>query len=136
MSQEVLAEVQGPLVFRIIYDRELDYLYCHIPIDKRITRNVVREISNITHDPWRYVEGLGLVLDLSAWASENGVDPRALGKMYEAKYREILDSVKKILDEAKETAGERKRKKKRTKRRSKRKKSKRGSRKKNRKSKK
>ncbi|MFB6491148.1 MAG: hypothetical protein TU35_007935 [Thermoproteus sp. AZ2] len=98
MSEEVIAEVQGPLVFRIIYDKELGYLFANIPINKRISSSALREIMTITNDPWRYLDGVGLVLDLSAWAQEGDVDVQAIGKALEAKYKEILPVIKEVVD--------------------------------------
>ncbi|MEL9991169.1 MAG: hypothetical protein QXP98_08745 [Thermoproteus sp.] len=137
MSEEVLVEVQGPLTFRVVHDRALGYLYANIPVGKRLTREAVREIVTATHDPWRYVDGMGLVLDISAWTHEGDVDVQALSKALEAKYKEILDSIAKIVEEAGEAKRKTKKKKKRKakKKKKKAKKSKR-SRKKKRKSKK
>lgn len=129
---EVVAEIQGPLVFRIVHDKELGHLYAHIPVEKRLTQAVVREIVTATHDPWRYVDGMGLVLDISAWTNENDLDLQALSKALEAKYKEILDVVKKIIDEA----GEAKPRRRKKRGRKKKKKSRKGSRKRGRKSKK
>lgn len=130
---EVIAEVQGPLVFRIVHDKELGYLYAQIPVDKKLTQAVVRDIITATHDPWRYVDGLGLILDISAWTGENELDLQAVSKALEAKYKEILDVIKKIVEEAREAKPRRKKKRSRKK---KRKKSKKSSRKRSRKSKK
>ncbi|MEZ0249130.1 MAG: hypothetical protein ABWJ97_07625 [Thermoproteus sp.] len=135
MSEEVLVELQGSLTFRVVHDKELGYLYAHIPVGKRLTRETVREIVTATHDPWRYVDGVGLVLDISAWTYEGDVDVQALSKVLEAKYKEILDSIAKMIEEAGEAKQKAKRKKRGKKRKKKAKKSKR-SRKKKRKSKK
>jgi hypothetical protein len=133
---EVIVEIQGPLFFRLVHDKELGYLYAHIPVSKRLSGAVVREIRTATHDPWRYVEGVGLLLDISAWTNESDLDPQTIGKTLEAKYKEILDSIKKIIDEASEAKPKRKKRRGRRKsRKSKRSKPKR-SRKKGRKSKK
>lgn len=129
MSEEVVVEVQGPLVFRIIHDKELGYLYANISINKRVSTSALREIITITHDPWRYLDGRGLVLDLSAWTNEGDVDVQAISRALEAKYKEILDGVKKIVDEAGEAAPAKKRRRKRGKRRGKRARRKRRSRK-------
>ncbi|MBP1448584.1 MAG: hypothetical protein JZD41_00990 [Thermoproteus sp.] len=120
MSEEVVVEVQGPLVFRIIHDKELGYLYANIPIDKRVSTSALREIITITHDPWRYLDGKGLVLDLSAWTNEGDIDVQAISRALEAKYKEILDSVKKIVDEAGKAAPAKKRRRKKGRRKGKR----------------
>lgn len=129
MSEEVVVEVQGPLVFRIIHDKELGYLYANISINKRVSTSALREIITITHDPWRYLDGRGLVLDLSAWTNEGDVDVQAISRALEAKYKEILDGVKKIVDEAGEAAPAKKRRRKRGRRRGRRARRKRRSRK-------
>jgi len=113
---EVIVEIQGPLVFRLVHDKELGYLYAQIPVGKRLPGAVVREIRTATHDPWRYVEGMGLLLDISAWTNESDLDPQTVGKALEAKYREILDAIKKIVDEAGEARSGRRRRRGRRKR--------------------
>ncbi len=107
---EVIAEIQGSLVFRIVHDKELGYLYAHIPLEKRLTRAAVRDIITATHDPWRYVDGLGLILDISAWTNESELDPQALSRALEAKYKELLDVIKKIAEEARGAKPKRKKK--------------------------
>lgn len=113
MSEEIIAEVQGPLVFRIIYDKELGYLFANIPINKKISSSALREIMTITNDPWRYLDGMGLVLDISAWAQESEIDVQAIGKALEAKYKEILPAIKEVVDKAKESVKKKKKSRKR-----------------------
>jgi len=93
----VLKEIGKDKKILIFYDQELDYLGALVPFDKRIPPRILSEIREVTLDPWRYVDGVGLLLDISAWANESGTDDALIQKL-ESKYNEILNQIYNLLE--------------------------------------
>lgn len=115
MAQRVL-EITGEKGRLEVYeDPELGYVYAVIPYQKRISPVALREIREMTLDPWRYVEGVGLVLDITAWRQESGLTIEDVKAKIEGKYREVLDSVLQYLETAPAEKSAKKKKKKRAK---------------------
>lgn len=82
------------------HDPELDHVYAVIPLGRRPGRGALEEVRELTMDPWRYVDGLGLVLDLTAWYSQSNVSVEELRARLEGKYSELLSEILKVLESA------------------------------------
>ena len=119
-----LFEVTGQVgKLLVVEDPEVGHVFAVIPINGRVGPSTLREVREQTLDYWRYVEGVGLVLDLTAWRQEAGLTLEDLKNKLEGKYKEIIDEVYKLEDEGrrKETETKKAKKKSRKRRKAKRK---------------
>ncbi len=115
MSQ-VLFELtgeRGKLV--VVEDPETGYVFALIPYEKKASPAVVRELREQTLDPWRYVDGVGFVLDITAWKNEASLSLEDVKNKVE-KYRGFIDQVFQILEKVASKEAEEKKKKARKKR--------------------
>ncbi|MCU7786528.1 hypothetical protein ODS41_01100 [Pyrobaculum sp. 3827-6] len=125
---KVLFEVAGERGKVAVYeDSELGHVFAVMPFNGKVNPTILREVREMTLDPWRYVEGIGFLLDLTAWRHESRLDVDDIKNKVEGKYREIIDQVFQYLETApSKTAEEKKRAKKKRKSRKKTKKAKKG----------
>jgi hypothetical protein len=120
-----LAGERGKLV--VAEDPETGHVFAVIPYEKKAGPAVVRELREQTLDPWRYVDGVGFVLDITAWNNEASLSLEDVKNKVE-KYRGFIDQVFQMLEniaskEAEEKKSKKKKKKTRKKKARKRKKS-------------
>jgi hypothetical protein len=120
-----LAGERGKLV--VAEDPETGHVFAVIPYEKKASPAVVRELREQTLDPWRYVDGVGFVLDITAWKNEASLSLEDVKNKVE-KYRGFIDQVFQMLEniaskEAEEKKSKKKKKKTRKKKARKRKKS-------------
>lgn len=127
MSQVLLelAGERGKLV--VAEDPETGHVFAVIPYEKKAGPAVVRELREQTLDPWRYVDGVGFVLDITAWKNEASLSLEDVKNRVE-KYKGFIDQVFQMLEniaskEAEEKKSKKKKKKTRKKKARKRKKS-------------
>lgn len=127
MSQVLLelAGERGKLV--VAEDPETGHVFAVIPYEKKAGPAVVRELREQTLDPWRYVDGVGFVLDITAWKNEASLSLEDVKNKVE-KYKGFIDQVFQMLEniaskEAEEKKSKKKKKKTRKKKARKRKKS-------------
>ena len=127
MSQVLLelAGERGKLV--VAEDPETGHVFAVIPYEKKAGPAVVRELREQTLDPWRYVDGVGFVLDITAWKNEASLSLEDVKNKVE-KYKGFIDQVFQMLEniaskEAEEKKSRKKKKKTRKKKARKRKKS-------------
>ncbi|MCC6036401.1 MAG: hypothetical protein LM559_05035 [Pyrobaculum sp.] len=127
MSQVLLelAGERGKLV--VAEDPETGHVFAVIPYEKKASPAVVRELREQTLDPWRYVDGVGFVLDVTAWKNEASLSLEDVKNKVE-KYKGFIDQVFQMLEniaskEAEEKKSKKKKKKTRKKKTRKRKKS-------------
>lgn len=114
MSQVLLelAGERGKLV--VAEDPETGHVFAVIPYEKKASPAVVRELREQTLDPWRYVDGVGFVLDITAWNNEASLSLEDVKNKVE-KYRGFIDQVFQMLENiASKEAEEKKSKKKKT----------------------
>lgn len=116
MSQVLfeLAGERGKLV--VAEDPETGHVFAVIPYEKKASPAVVRELREQTLDPWRYVDGVGFVLDITAWKNEASPSLEDVKNKVE-KYRGFIDQVFQMLEnvaskEAEEKKSKKKKKKK------------------------
>lgn len=114
MSQ-VLFELTGERgKLLVVEDPETGHVFALIPYEKKASPAVVRELREQTLDPWRYVDGVGFVLDITAWKNEASLSLEDVKNKVE-KYRGLLDQMFQILENvATKEAEEKKKKKKKT----------------------
>jgi len=99
----------------VVEDPETGHVFAVIPYEKKASPAVVRELREQTLDPWRYVDGVGLVLDITAWKNEALLSLEDMKNKVE-KYRGFIDQVFQIFENvALKEAEEKKRKKKKRK---------------------
>jgi len=120
-----LAGERGKLV--VAEDPETGHVFAVIPYEKKAVPAVVRELREQTLDPWRYVDGVGFVLDITAWKNEASLSLEDVKNKVE-KYKGFIDQVFQVLEniaskEAEEKKSKKKKKKTRKKKARKRKKS-------------
>jgi len=120
-----LAGERGKLV--VAEDPETGHVFAVIPYEKKASPAVVRELREQTLDPWRYVDGVGFVLDITAWKNEASLSLEDVKNKVE-KYKGFIDQVFQMLEniaskEAEEKKSKKKKKKTRKKKTRKRKKS-------------
>jgi hypothetical protein len=109
-----LAGERGKLV--VAEDPETGHVFAVIPYEKKASPAVVRELREQTLDPWRYVDGVGFVLDITAWNNEASLSLEDVKNRVE-KYRGFIDQVFQMLEniaskEAEEKKSKKKKKKK------------------------
>jgi hypothetical protein len=106
-----LAGERGKLV--VAEDPETGHVFAVIPYEKKAGPAVVRELREQTLDPWRYVDGVGFVLDITAWKNEASLSLEDVKNKVE-KYRGFIDQVFQMLENiaSKETEEKKSRKKK------------------------
>jgi len=109
-----LAGERGKLV--VAEDPETGHVFAVIPYEKKASPAVVRELREQTLDPWRYVDGVGFVLDITAWKNEALLSLEDVKNKVE-KYRGFIDQVFQMLEniaskEAEEKKSKKKKKKK------------------------
>jgi hypothetical protein len=120
-----LAGERGKLV--VAEDPETGHVFAVIPYEKKASPAVVRELREQTLDPWRYVDGVGFVLDITAWKNEASLSLEDVKNKVE-KYKGFIDQVFQMLEnitskEAEEKKSKKKKKKTRKKKARERKKS-------------
>jgi len=117
----VLFEVLGQRgKLQVVEDPEVGHIYAVVPHSGKISPATLKEVKELTLDPWRYVDGVGLVLDITAWKQEADISPEEIRNRIEGKYKELVDEVAKLLEEGSKTSSaQKKRKKKRKSRKSK-----------------
>jgi hypothetical protein len=112
-----LAGERGKLV--VAEDPETGHVFAVIPYEKKAVPAVVRELREQTLDPWRYVDGVGFVLDITAWKNEASLSLEDVKNKVE-KYKGFIDQVFQMLENiASKEAEEKKSKKKKKKTRKK-----------------
>lgn len=114
MSQ-VLFEVageRGRLV--VLEDSEIGHVFAVIPYEKKANSALIRELREQTLDPWRYVEGVGFVLDITAWKGEAALSLEDIRNKVE-KYKMSIDQIFQVLESATSKEAEEKKKKKKKK---------------------
>jgi hypothetical protein len=112
-----LAGGRGKLV--VAEDPETGHVFAVIPYEKKAVPAVVRELREQTLDPWRYVDGVGFVLDITAWKNEASLSLEDVKNKVE-KYKGFIDQVFQMLENiASKEAEEKKSKKKKKKTRKK-----------------
>jgi hypothetical protein len=112
-----LAGERGKLV--VAEDQETGHVFAVIPYEKKAGPAVVRELREQTLDPWRYVDGVGFVLDITAWKNEASLSLEDVKNKVE-KYKGFIDQVFQMLENiASKEAEEKKSKKKKKKTRKK-----------------
>jgi hypothetical protein len=106
-----LAGERGRLV--VAEDPETGHVFAVIPYDKKASPAVVRELREQTLDPWRYVDGVGFVLDITAWNNEASLSLEDVKNKVE-KYKGFIDQVFQMLENiaSKEAEGKKSKKKK------------------------
>lgn len=105
-----LAGERGKLV--VAEDPETGHVFAVIPYEKKAGPAVVRELREQTLDPWRYVDGVGFVLDITAWKNEASLSLEDVKNKVE-KYEGFIDQVFQMLENiASKEAEEKKSKKK------------------------
>lgn len=117
MSQvlfEVVGE-RGKLV--VLEDSEIGHVFAVIPYEKKASPALIRELREQTLDPWRYVEGVGFVLDITAWKGEAALSLEDIKNKVD-KYKMSIDQIFQVLESvASKEAEEKKKKKKKAARR-------------------
>ena len=123
----VLFEVSGQRgKLQVVEDPEVGHIYAVVPHSGRISPATLREVKELTLDSWRYVNDVGLILDITIWKQEADISLEEIRNRIEGKYKELIDEVAKLLEKSSKTASAQKaRKKKRKSRKSKKKRSKR-----------
>lgn len=114
MSQ-VLFEVageRGRLV--VLEDSEIGHVFAVIPYEKKANPALIRELREQTLDPWRYVEGVGFVLDITAWKGEAALSLEDIRNKVE-KYKMSIDQIFQVLESVASKEAEEKKKKKKKK---------------------
>jgi hypothetical protein len=127
-----LAGERGKLV--VAEDPETGHVFAVIPYEKKASPAVVRELREQTLDPWRYVDGVGFVLDITAWNNEASLSLEDVKNKVE-KYRGFIDQVFQMLENiaSKEAEEKKSKKKKKTRKKKARKRSKKSAKKRSRK---
>jgi len=127
-----LAGERGKLV--VAEDPETGHVFAVIPYERKASPAVVRELREQTLDPWRYVDGVGFVLDITAWNNEASLSLEDVKNKVE-KYRGFIDQVFQMLENiaSKEAEEKKSKKKKKTRKRKARKRSKKSAKKRSRK---
>ena len=114
MSQvlfEVVGE-RGRLV--VLEDSEIGHVFAVIPYEKKANPALIRELREQTLDPWRYVEGVGFVLDITAWKGEAALSLEDIKNKVE-KYKMSIDQIFQVLESVASKEAEEKKKKKKKK---------------------
>lgn len=111
-----LAGERGKLV--VAEDPETGHVFAVIPYEKKAVPAVVRELREQTLDPWRYVDGVGFVLDITAWNNEASLSLEDVKNKVE-KYKGFVDQVFQMLENIASKGAEEKKSKKKKKTRKK-----------------
>jgi hypothetical protein len=112
---QVLFEVageRGRLV--VLEDSEIGHVFAVIPYEKKANPALIRELREQTLDPWRYVEGVGFVLDITAWKGEAALSLEDIRNKVE-KYKMSIDQIFQVLESVASKEAEEKKKKKKKK---------------------
>jgi len=112
---QVLFEVageRGRLV--VLEDSEIGHVFAVIPYEKKANPALIRELREQTLDPWRYVEGVGFVLDITAWKGEAALSLEDIKNKVE-KYKMSIDQIFQVLESVASKEAEEKKKKKKKK---------------------
>jgi hypothetical protein len=117
---EIVGE-RGRLV--VLEDSEIGHVFAVIPYEKKANPALIRELREQTLDPWRYVEGVGFVLDITVWKGEAALSLEDMKNKVE-KYKMSIDQIFQVLEsvaskEAKEKKKKKKKKKKAARRKTK-----------------
>jgi hypothetical protein len=108
---EVVGE-RGRLV--VLEDSEIGHVFAVIPYEKKANPALIRELREQTLDPWRYVEGVGFVLDITAWKGEAALSLEDIKNKVE-KYKMSIDQIFQVLESVASKEAEEKKKKKKKK---------------------
>ncbi|MFN7105277.1 MAG: hypothetical protein ACK4M3_01620 [Pyrobaculum sp.] len=111
MSQ--LLEIAGQKG-RLVVVEELGYVFALMPYTKKLVPRAVKEVREQTLDFWRYVPGVGLVLDLTIWREESGLPLEDIKNRVENKYKDVLDKIFEILEKSSTVSKKKKGKKKKS----------------------
>jgi protein-disulfide isomerase len=107
---EVVGE-KGKLI--VLEDSEIGHVFAVIPYGKKASPALIRALREQTLDPWRYVEGIGFVLDITAWKSEAALSLEDIKNKIE-KYKSFIDQIFQLLESATSKSEEKKKKRKKT----------------------
>jgi hypothetical protein len=110
---EVVGE-RGRLV--VLEDSEIGHVFAVIPYEKKANPALIRELREQTLDPWRYVEGVGFVLDITVWKGEAALSLEDIKNKVE-KYKMSIDQIFQVLESVASKEAEEKKKKKKAARR-------------------
>jgi hypothetical protein len=108
---EVVGE-RGRLV--VLEDSEIGHVFAVIPYEKKANPALIRELREQTLDPWRYVEGVGFVLDITVWKGEAALSLEDIKNKVE-KYKMSIDQIFQVLESVVSKEAEEKKKKKKKK---------------------
>jgi hypothetical protein len=108
---EVVGE-RGRLV--VLEDSEIGHVFAVIPYEKKANPALIRELREQTLDPWRYVEGVGFVLDITVWKGEAALSLEDIKNKVE-KYKMSIDQIFQVLESVASKDAEEKKKKKKKK---------------------
>jgi hypothetical protein len=104
---EVVGE-KGKLM--VVEDSEIGHVLAVIPYGKKASPALIRALREQTLDPWRYVEGVGFVLDITAWKSEAALSLEDIKSKME-RYKLSIDQIFQLLENAASKSKEKKKKK-------------------------
>jgi hypothetical protein len=111
---QVLFEVVGEKgKLMVLEDSEIGHVFAVIPYGKNASPALIRALREQTLDPWRYVEGVGFVLDITAWKSEAAPSLEDIKNKME-KYKSFIDQIFQLLENAASKSKEKKKKRKKT----------------------
>jgi hypothetical protein len=97
---QVLFEVVGEKgKLMVLEDPEIGHVFAVIPYGKKASPALIRALREQTLDPWRYVEGVGFVLDITAWKSEAALSLEDIKNKME-KYKSFIDQIFQLLENA------------------------------------
>jgi hypothetical protein len=89
-------------------------VFAVIPYEKKANPALIRELREQTLDPWRYVEGVGFVLDITVWKGEAALSLEDIKNKVE-KYKMSIDQIFQVLESVASKEAEEKKKKKKKK---------------------
>jgi hypothetical protein len=108
---QVLFEVVGEKgKLMVLEDSEIGHVFAVIPYGKKASPALIRALREQTLDPWRYVEGVGFVLDITAWKSKAALSLEDIKNKIE-KYKSFIDQIFQLLESATSKESEEKKKK-------------------------
>jgi hypothetical protein len=111
---QVLFEVVGEKgKLMVLEDSEIGHVFAVIPYGKKASPALIRALREQTLDPWRYVEGIGFVLDITAWKSEAALSLEDIKNKME-KYKLSIDQIFQLLENAASKSKEERKKRKKT----------------------
>jgi len=97
----------------VLEDSEIGHVLAVIPYGEKANPALIRALREQTLDPWRYVEGVGFVLDITAWKSEAAPSLEDIKSKME-RYKLSIDQIFQLLENAASKSKEKKKKRKKT----------------------